>query len=679
MDLFLKLPDELLVLIIKYINDRSKIEELISIPALQNYALQARYFKYQLDNFMLIPSDGSINHLKALYEVYNFQPSKIIIEANKMYELLKSQEEPADSQAEFFFEIENMNQYRHAEFEILITDRMNVQLESILREVNVVGIHLSKSEELEPITSSDIEAFQTYLQAIQFSSIKILSTVYAYNFVDKFPTSLRKLTIDIDCEGKFDMNFSELQCLEYFDCEYMSGVESLEDIQLSRTVKTIKLSCCEFKTLGNLKTYNFLRCIEIHDCEDLFEMIKCSFPKSLETLVLNPSYRQNMIRELHGSVKLELNKDYELSDFSSDGHSLLFGSNFKLPSTTKILEITGYDGTIELGKNLCLKTLHTLNLFGIKNIELNKLFASLPENMIKLDITRCELLEADKCLYHPNIQQIYFVCNKISNIFQINLKQLKHLNLFVVTGNTLVAPGNKSIRFDPIRFLINEFNVFEGTIENSNKKRKVCGVTETLHIDLASITHLDFSRSYTGISKNSAINDSNTTIQLPSQINIQGCIILKVLTLSGLSIRVIDLNKFPSSLRDVTITGLELLQIKGEFSRLNQLIELNLAYNDITHSMLVAQNFPSTLRALKLSGNEIEDLTCLKINNCVNLRFLDLENVTSSQNPNGANELKELFIKLVGTGRSSRALVTTYESTIVFSVINGTEDLRGFL
>ncbi|KAI5962109.1 uncharacterized protein KGF55_003185 [Candida pseudojiufengensis] len=548
MELFLKLPDELLVLIIKYINDNSQIEELITIPILQKYALQARYFKFQLVYCMTIPPDGSLKDLKALYEVYNFKPSKIIVEANKLYELLMSDDEFPDSEDELAFEIENMNQYCHAEFEILVTDRMNVQLDLILKKLNVVGIHLSKDDPLAPMIDCGIDAFQAYLQAIQFSNIKILSTVYDYNFVDNFPVSLKKLTIDIDCEDKFDMDFIELQCLEYFECLNLLGVESLEDIQLSRTVKTIKLSWCEFKTLGNLKIYNVLKYIEIFECENLFEIIKCSFPQSLETLVLNICYSRDEITELYDSVKQGSTNEFELSDFTRDGESFLFGSNFKLPSNTKILKING-SYMIELESDLCFKFLNTLELSDIKNIDLCHLFTSLPKNMLKLKIEFCELLEVNKSLNFPNIQHFDFSCNILSNIFQINLKQLRNLNHFDVTWNALVAPDIKDERLDPSCFLLDEINVFEGTSEYSNKKRKVFEVTKILQIDISTITHLNLGKSSYRIPEVPIVINSNNTIQLPSQICIRGCTTLKDLTLSGLSIKEIDLNNFPCSLQ----------------------------------------------------------------------------------------------------------------------------------
>ncbi|KAI5963551.1 uncharacterized protein KGF55_002431 [Candida pseudojiufengensis] len=671
MRIFLKLPDELLVQIIKYINDNSKIEELISIPTLQKYALQARYYKYQLVEWDP-DSDGTMHSMKLLYEIYNFRPSRIKLEVDQLHELLKL-EEPSDSRKEFSFNIENMNEYRHAEFEIVITDYMDVDLESILKTLNVVGVHLLK-EEPSSMTDSDSDleieplSFQNYLQTIQLSKIKLLKIEFSFDFVNKFPTSLKELKINLD-HRKVDLNLSELQCLEYFTCESLLGVESLDALQLSKTTKSIELINCEFKTLGNMRAYNFLRHIKIRCCRYLFPVIKSFYPESLETLMLWPTFNRYKIRQLHESVKQGVNTEFELSDFSRDGNSFLLGSNFKLSSNTKFLRINGNPGIIVLGSNLCLKSLQHLELYKIRNLDLNDLFASLPENMIRLQINSCLISKVDIRLNPPNIRHMEFTYNKLSNIFQINLMQLRSIDHLRVLGNILIAPDYNEEIFDPSWLFLNELNVFKRTSECSIKKRKVCGMTKTSQIDLASITLLDLTKSFP--SGYSLANFSNDTLPPPSQICVSGCTALKVLNLSGLGIQVLDLNKFPCSLVSLTITKLELLQIKGYFGMLNRLKLLNLDHNEITYSMLVAQKFPSTLKTLDLSGNKIEDLTCLKIDNCIRLRTLTLEKVTKSSIPNGANELKELFIKLVGARHPSRALVTTYEGRLVFHVVDG--------
>ncbi|KAI5963143.1 uncharacterized protein KGF55_002935 [Candida pseudojiufengensis] len=680
MDPFLKLPDEVLVLIIKYINDNSKIETLISIPILQKYALQARYSRYQLDQFRHIPSDrsnsqpsdGTIKHLKELYEAYNFKPSRIVIKASKMHELLMSQEEPTDSHQKSTFQFEKMNQYRDAEFEILLTDSMDVDLELILREVNVVGVHFSKSKPKDANAESVLKKFSLYFQAIQFSNnnIQIMSTIYKNSLEVKFPTSLKKLTIDSSFEKNFDTNLNDLKCLEYFDCKNMSRVESLEALQLSWTIKSIKLRNCEFKTLGNLKNYNLLKCIKIYHCDNLYNIIKYDFPQSLEILVIKVSFKQE-VTELYNSVRQGINKEFELSDFSRDGNSFILGSNFKLPSNTKILKIGGNSKIFELKPNICLEHLHTLKLSKAKNIDLNKLFASLPETMIKLRILSCDILKVDKCLKYPNIQQFYFSFNNVSNIFQLNLKQWIYLNNLEVGWNTLIGPGNYQEKLDPSWFLMNELDVFKEISECPNKKRKVCTVIKTLQIDIPSITHLGLIKS----PEVSVFDNSNCAIHLPSQICIKCCTTLNALILSGLSIQMLDLNDLPKSLQKLTITKFESLQIKGKFSKLDQLTHLDLYENKFTYSVLAAQKFPSNLKSLDLSENKIENLSCLNLHNCNKLKILILEKVTELQEPNGANELKDFFIKSVGTEQKSFAIVTTYESKKVFSVINGEEIL----
>ncbi|KAI5963142.1 uncharacterized protein KGF55_002934 [Candida pseudojiufengensis] len=674
LDLFLKLPDEVLVLIIKYINDNSKIETLISIPILQKYALPARYSKYQLDQFMHIPSDGTIKHLKELYETYNFKPSRIIIKASKMHELLISEEAPTDSQKELVFGFEKMNQYRNAEFEILVSDRMDVKLESILKEVNVAGVHYSEGSSYNLNAESVSKKVQIYFQAIQFSNIQIMSAIYESNYHVKFPTSLKKLTIDALCQKHFDTNLNDLKCLEYFDCQHISGVESLEALQLSKTIKSIKLSFCDFKTLGTLKNYNFLRCLVIHYCHSLFDVIKIVFPQSLETLVMDYFHVKNKITELFDSVKQGINKEFELSDFSSDGQSLIFGPKFRPPSNAKILIINGKSNThmFELGTKLCLSAVHTLVLCGIKNIDLNMLFDSSLENMKKLEIRCCEISTVDKRLKYPNIQQFYFSSNTLSNLFQINLKQWINLNYFEIEWNTLVPllSNDKEELLDPSWFLLNEVEVSKGISEYTNEKRKACAVIRTLRIDLSSITHLKL----TNFDGFLFVHYSNYyPNNLPSEIDIKGCTTLRVLTLSGLSIQVLDLNNFPCSLQKVKIMNLELLQIRGKFSRLEQLMYLNLVDNKITYSMLVTQKFPSNLETLDLSENKIEDLTCLELHNCTKLKSLVMEEVTESEKPNGANEVKE-FLRSLGIEQINYAIVTTYKFKILFRIKDGKED-----
>ncbi|KAI5968121.1 uncharacterized protein KGF55_000026 [Candida pseudojiufengensis] len=670
MEIFLKLPEEIWILIIKYINNKSKIEELFLIPTLKRYAIQARYSEFELDG-SISRLDGSIKDLLNLYEVYNFTPSRIVLEATKLSELLNVP--IAELQNTRNFEVKTKNPYAHAEFEIKITDGMNVDLKSIFEKVNVVGICLSGSNPFD-ILKVDVNEIKNYLEIIKTKKLELMETICGSDFEINFPTSLRKLALNFireDREFNFDINLSDLHCLEYFECGDLNGVKSLDAFHLSRTVRSIILYECQFETLGNLKRYDNLRSIEVYDCKNLFGMFKCTFPKSLERLILCPDFEESDIAELYTFVKAGINKHFEISEFSNDGKYLQVGSNFKLLSNPKVLVIYSRDYVgLMFGYNSGLAALNSLELWGIK-ITLNEVFISLPRIMMKLRIICCVVTNVDRELKYPKVRQFDFLYNQVSNIFQIDLKGMVNLNHLEIRNNSLVVPGSEEIKLDPCQFLTGEYDMLDETSEFLNKKRKVSKTFETCQIDLSGITYMSLSRSEFNNSEGTVINTSNGIIQLPSQICIKGCTILKTLHLFDLGIKILDLHRFPPSLSDLQMTNLEIIQIKGEFSLLNQLTKLWLVNIGITSSMLVQQRFPSTLKDLDLSKNQIEDLTCLHIDNCKELHHLILNQVTGSLNPKGADELKKMFVELVGISRPSLGEVTTYDLKVVFRIVDG--------
>ncbi|KAI5968118.1 uncharacterized protein KGF55_000023 [Candida pseudojiufengensis] len=673
MEIFLKLPEELWILIIKYINDESKIEELCLIPALQKYAIQARYSEFVIDGPIarsspICRSDGSIKNLLKLYEVYNFKPSRIILEATKLSELLKVR--IAESQDTRNFEVETVSLYGHAEFEIKITEGMYVDLKSIFKKVNVIGVYISGSYPIN-LLDNEVMELQTYLEAIQTSKIEFMNLIYSKGFAVKFPTSLKKLKLHM-IPDKIEINLSELQSLEYFECCNLKGVKSIDALHLSKTIRSIKLAGCQFETLGNLKNYDNLRSFGIEARINLFEMFKLTFPDSLERLILGSYFTHYDVIALSNDVIGGTNNHFEISDFSDDMKYLQIGSKFKLPPNLKVLGIYGIPKSLEFKYIPSLGALNSLELCGIK-IRLNEVFISLPRIMMKLEINRCEVNDVERDLKYPKVRQFNFLYNQVSNIFQIDLKEMVDLDRLEICENTLVVPGSEEIKLDPFQFLIGEYDLLDETNESLNKKRKVSKTFKTLQIDLSGITYMSLSRSEFNNSEGTVINTSNGIIQLPSQICIKGCTILKTLHLFDLGIKILDLHRFPPSLSDLRMTNLELFQIKGEFSLLSQLTKLWLVKIGITYSMLVLQRFPSTLKDLDLSKNKIEDLTCLKIDNCDKLHHLVLKEVTGSINPKGADELKKMLVALARDASQSFGEVTTYDSEVVFRVINGND------
>ncbi|KAI5962367.1 uncharacterized protein KGF55_003443 [Candida pseudojiufengensis] len=668
MEIFLKLPAELLNLIIKYINDESKLEELILlIPTLKKYALRARFSEYKLGNSNT--SDGSVESLHKLYNAYNFKPSRIILDADKLSVLLGLKKSITESQETLNSEVEIMKHYGQAEFEIFLQDGMYVDLNSIFKKVNVVGVHLSEFDpflsEPDSFTEFDINEIKSYLEIIQSSKIEFMTTVYGDDFAYNFPTSLKKLSIVIVLKDNRIMdkiNLKELQCLEYFDCWYLSGIKSLDDLQLTKTIRSIRLFKSHFKNWGSIKDYDNLRSLEIYEFDYLFDIFKCTFPESLEKLILRPEFNQSDIAELYRDVKEGINNHFEISDFSGDGKYLQIGSNFKLPSNPKVLNIRTDANCLELGYNPNLAALNNLELIGIK-FKLNEFLLSLPIFMRKLTIIDCEVTDVGGDLRFPKVRECCFTFNQVSNIFQIDLKGMVNLYQLEIMNNFLVLPSTEKRIIDPCQFLSGEFDVLDET-SKFFKKRKISKVSETLKIELSDIKYLKLSKFRSDSSEISDLNNSNDFLHLPSQICIIGCTSLQVLQLSGLGIQILDLHKFPLSLRDIRIEDLKLIEIKGDFSLLNQLEKLWLVNNGITYSMLVQQKFPSTLISLNLSSNPIEDLTCLQIDNCKELHHLKLNRVTGSLNPNGANELKKTFVELIGKAADTIGSVTTYDSKV---------------
>ncbi|KAI5962378.1 uncharacterized protein KGF55_003454 [Candida pseudojiufengensis] len=87
--------------------------------------------------------------------------------------------------------------------------------------------------------------------------------------------------------------------------------------------------------------------------------------------------------------------------------------------------------------------------------------------------------------------------------------------------------------------------------------------------------------------------------------------------------------------------------------------------------MLEHQNFPSRLTNIDLSNNKLEDLSCLRLDNCVNLQNLTLKEVTSKDEPEGANQLMELLLNL---NTKVNAILTNYDSKVIFNIVDGVEE-----
>ncbi|KAI5957325.1 hypothetical protein KGF54_000253 [Candida jiufengensis] len=674
MNIFLNLPEEVLALIIKYVNNKSKLEELISIPAVQQYALRERYSTYKIET-LSGTNDGSIEKLCEICFQYNFKPSKITGELYLITQLIEASKPRSASNRKTRSSVKNVNQFVNtfdfgqAEFEVVLPNGPVCSgLSSVVKKLNVTGIHMSNPR-ITFQTRPDNNQRESFLELIKTSNLTSLSTTYSDSLQIQPPESLKELTIYNQSYQNFCLNLSTLY-LQKFICHDLGGMDSLDGLQIPKSIKHLELHSCGMQNVNNLESLIKLETLVIENCSNFTGFIKCILPGSLRNFTYVNSITKEKVNQLYNEVKKLENDQYEISDFSSNGRSLIMGADFIFPPKLYNMSIQDHLGTLQLESKSKLKELDTLNLNGIKIFNLKELFQLLQKELTSISIRNCQIFDFYDCQF-PCVKELKFSGNTINTVFNSNLVQMGCLKDLVIESNTYAS----FYGVDPIKFFTsgNTFVDLSGTPKKKVAKNvELSSSDQAVSINMPNLQFLSLDK-YIGTwgrRNNFYIED------IPPPVNFNGCKNLVSITMSNMEYKILNLDYLPNSLKFIKFINLKFFSIVGVFNKFSHLENLDLRSNEISYSMLSNQSFPNSLKILDLSDNKLEDLTCLYLSNCTNLNCLFLNKVTGSDNPKGAMELKELFLKINIDSKENIAELSHRNSRKIFKIVNGKDVSR---
>ncbi|KAI5960337.1 uncharacterized protein KGF55_004629 [Candida pseudojiufengensis] len=608
MEIFLKLPKEILSLIFSNIEDKFIIKNLIYIPGLQHIALERKYPKYEINNYY-----NSIETLINLHQQFEFIPSIIIGNINQINQLI------------------NEPNFRLVNYSVKIMKSTRfTDLISISDKIYIVGLHMDQY--LEPFVGNfKKEEIKSFLSFIESNFLQSLTTSHFNVFPIQFPRSLKELTLD---KGhKINLDISDLHHLESLNCKNLHMMSSFDNFLLPLSIKNLRFDSCDIETLGNLFKYKNLNLLDISCCPELFGLVYTLFPNSLETLNFINNFDRQRIDEVYEEER------FIFLNFSEIGSRVCIDADFRFPPNLKNLRICDTMQSLELTNIELSSTLDCLELNGIGCIELHEAMVGLPNKMSEIIITNCHIVSEDHVAF-PESERIYFTNNIIwSDPFKSNLNQLKSINVLDMSDNYCSdgAPGHD--RIDPMAFLT---NLEENVCFNSPKLQNLI---------LKSSKPIDY--------------EYFTSYEVSFE-----CENLTNLKMTNLTLDLLDLNQLPNTLEELIINNLKLKTMEGNFFKFSKLKKLDLENNQITFSMLRKQDFPSSLTHLNLSNNKIEHLSCLVLDNCINLKDLKLKEVTSECTPEGATQLRN---SLFHVDPHIDAILTNNDLDVIFEIVNGVE------
>ncbi|KAI5954234.1 hypothetical protein KGF54_002009 [Candida jiufengensis] len=693
MNIFLKLPKEVLTLIIKYINNDKTLEILVGVKPLQQYALRERYSDFKISTIDGSQRDGSAQYVKDLYYKFKFKPTKISGKIDDIKELIKSESVinvpkkrkriTRSSSKEVTRSVVDVN-YGDVEFELLLdTSNTFAELKSVWDKINVVGIHMGRggvfdrSDFYTGNVNFNEEDVHNFIKKLETSEINSLTTFYSRLFNFPFPESLKTLTLYKQKNKSQRIDLRNLNQLEQLNLEGLGVMESLDELKIPESVKILDINTCEMKYLNNLNQLINLKVLTIKHCGNFIGFLQCLFPESLKELTFFNTTLKHKINQLFKQVEDGTNDEFKTSDFSSNGELFIINSKFRFPSKLKKLHIHG-SNCFALESNESLTSLDDLNLDGMKLLDLAGIFAGLSNKMENIKIDSCKIAKVVGECKFPRSKQITFSNNKIEALFETNLNQMDYLEFLDFMFNQLDVLYGRPI-VNPITF----FNYDSTFVDKASGKQSKKTTKSSKSIEPFSVTlnmpnleqlMLHRETYFSWERRRSVYQNDFSNL---SQISLAGCGKLTKFEMSGLGFKNLNLNCFPISLKSVYIHDFSFNTIIGIFSTLNNLRDLKLRNVDLSYSMLSNQTFPDSLKKLDLSNNRLEDLTCLYISNCKNLTRLILDGVTGSKEPKGAIELRDLFLKLNIESDDNLGVLTNYSNKNIFRVVDGVDVTRG--
>ncbi|KAI5962379.1 uncharacterized protein KGF55_003455 [Candida pseudojiufengensis] len=395
MHIFLKLPKDILSSIFSHINDESILESLKFIPGLQYIYLEQKYSKYELNSF-----HKSIKKLLLLFKVFEFIPSIIVGDVEEINQVL---DEPAFKLAKY--EVKILSNTKFSDFV------------SISNKVYVIGIHLNSF--ITESKNNEVKSFSNY---IENNSLQSLTVFYLNKFKVQLPTSLKKLTLNQ--RQNLELNLSDLQNLESLECYKLYDMGSLEDLQLSTSIKELELYFCDFKSLGNLIKYDKLKLLRIACCSEIQDLFDTEFPSSLKIL------------------KIENNFQFE---------DLWIYKNCFPPQLENFMIYNNNMQTFKIGDVEIAKSLNFLVLVGIEEIDLNRVLVNLPRKMAEIVFEDCRLVSSTSHVSFPESKLIEIFYSKICfDGFKTNLNELKLLKDLCLIDNIFLDIDDSEWPIDPL-------------------------------------------------------------------------------------------------------------------------------------------------------------------------------------------------------------------------------------
>ncbi|KAI5967808.1 uncharacterized protein KGF55_000079 [Candida pseudojiufengensis] len=519
-----------------------------------------------------------------------------------------------------------------------------------LKELNLYGVNGFNSIKL-PLTLNSLSLTECKISGI----ILDLSYLYQLKKLDlgdvedlnsiKIPSSLISLSSSLCRIRDVILDLSYLYQLKNFDshgiCQYDG--RSLENVKLPPSLESICLSYFDLQNLNISSDYKNLKILKLMECDGSISLLYTKLPPGLEILEI----------EFSNEATFALREANFLYGLSSE---ILF------PSTLKILKLTGMEDII-VGLQLNSPNLEELEIEGASLFNPQGLINESLINLKKLTVILCgSTMESVK--FPKNLEYLNLKNNRITSLIEFNLNNLNKLKHLIVRNNEItsiteqIAPNLKilDISGNPIKQFHQQENLKQ-LILNTSKIDVTCiNNLESFELEINdkdykynSIPYYEFDSCYylkkfilrlkVGDLSNITFPDSIEILDITLNrcmhtqkdlYNISNCYNLKSFELKSCNIEHINFNNLPTSLESFAIIDSELKSIHGSLKNLKNLKLLDLKSNRINNDGLKNCLFSSPkIEKIDLSRNFIDNIDCIRIEDCPKLIELNLKMVSS--------------------------------------------------
>ncbi|KAI5950786.1 hypothetical protein KGF54_003860 [Candida jiufengensis] len=466
----------------------------------------------------------------------------------------------------------------------------------------------------------------------------------------KIPSSLISLSLSLCRIRDVILDLSYLYQLKNFDSDgiYQYDGRSLENVKLPHSLESICLRYFNLQSLNISSDYKNLKNFELIECDGSISLSYTKLPPGLEILQIEFSNEATFVLR-------EANFLYGLS------------SEILFPSTLKILKLTGMEDII-VGLQLNSPNLEELEIEGASLFNPQGLINESLINLKKLTVILCgSTMESVK--FPKNLEYLNLQNNRITSLIQFNLNNLNKLKHLIVKGNEItsiteqIAPNLKilDISGNPIKQLhqqenlkqlilntskiddifINNLESFELEIKDKDHDYNSIPYYEfdscyymkklILRLKVGDISNISFPGSIRVLDITCLSSSLNRCMHIQKDLyNLSNCYNLKSFKLKSCIIEHFNFNNLPTSLENFAIIDSKLKSIDGSLKNLKNLKVLDLKSNRINNDGLENCLFSSPkIEIIDLSGNLIDNIDCIRIEDCPKLIELNLKMVFS--------------------------------------------------